>query len=996
MDRAGWQGGFPIQSNTFGPVFGETQSHEDWEDWLRWDPIVEPTSPEDGTLHSGSSKNDSPLQRAALPVESELFGKGSETLAPPLIMGEDALDFGGQTVAGNETFLFGGPNDATANFDFQPMMAMEQPHLGIPKLDTNTTAWPLVSNDNTQNVSLSALSRDNYHSLPSAGTVSSTAPSLHYSPESTSQVRTSISSDSPNPPKKRGGRKRKAEIEQEQRDQQSADNSQEDGDGPPVKKTSHNIIEKRYRNNLNDKIVELRNSVPALRAMGRQNGGDDSEDLEGLTPAHKLNKATVMAKATEYIKHLEKRNKTMSDEMSSLKSRLAAVESAIGKNRDRQASIGSSPPSGTMRPRQTSSSSQTGPQTFLNIPQEQTLFGQQLVVQQQYMQSQQQPNYVRQPGPPVDAQNQPQYVNARGGGGFGNKMMLGAMAGIMVMEGFHNEQQSGDGSPAKGLASLPINLFKRGLDTTIPSSPAALARKAALPLLKTFLVIGALVYLLSPLFSFSSRRKEKSRSASTVRLPHAPSLASPIEVRRKAWQTAIQTVWVPKHFLLEVVAVTLKMISLSIRRLIGSPAYNAIVGLAGGANKDEDEAARIKGWDIAIDAQLTGGDAEVSYYRLLLTLMESGTLPDSPTRLMQKAVHFRVFFWEVANAGYGNILGFRSFTERVGRFYWETARRQQKELLHARSQGRPTETDVEEAELLPDHLASLVELECDEVLGDEMIQRAWNLAWNKPSSYRAAINTARDAVVEDHAIRSPLDAVAAWYANMTIDDTLAESLSKNASTMDTEYYVGLAVSVAPPASGTLARALAAKAVLSSSNREANILAALESLPAPLGAPSSGEMNVVSHLPASPDVRTALTLAKLLALASPAAPLAAHERALEAIAGLHLPPGSFTLLTAVAAFRLLKTLTSNAYQLAGYSLDVKHGIEDLSANLRLWVGMPAGRSSGLGQEEANEVVELSLGIAKRVGGWEERDSGYGSAVTSPGGSPVRANAEVVVA
>ena len=50
---------------------------------------------------------------------------------------------------------------------------------------------------------------------------------------------------------------------------QNNENSQEDGDEPPIKKTSHNVIEKRYRNNLNDKIVELRNSVPALRAMGK-------------------------------------------------------------------------------------------------------------------------------------------------------------------------------------------------------------------------------------------------------------------------------------------------------------------------------------------------------------------------------------------------------------------------------------------------------------------------------------------------------------------------------------------------------------------------------------------------------------------------------------------------------------------------------------------------------------------------------------------------------
>jgi hypothetical protein len=65
------------------------------------------------------------------------------------------------------------------------------------------------------------------------------------------------------------------------------------------KKSAHNMIEKRYRTNLNQKISMLRDSVPSLRVMARKNSqGEDvvdveDEDLGGLTPAHKLNKATV-------------------------------------------------------------------------------------------------------------------------------------------------------------------------------------------------------------------------------------------------------------------------------------------------------------------------------------------------------------------------------------------------------------------------------------------------------------------------------------------------------------------------------------------------------------------------------------------------------------------------------------------------------------------------------------------------------------------------------
>ncbi|ABN66642.2 bHLH DNA-binding protein that promotes hyphal development [Scheffersomyces stipitis CBS 6054] len=75
-------------------------------------------------------------------------------------------------------------------------------------------------------------------------------------------------------------------------------------------KTSHNMIEKKYRTNINSKILALRDAVPSLRIAA---GGKDVSinDLEGLTPASKLNKASVLTKATEYIKHLENKNEIL-------------------------------------------------------------------------------------------------------------------------------------------------------------------------------------------------------------------------------------------------------------------------------------------------------------------------------------------------------------------------------------------------------------------------------------------------------------------------------------------------------------------------------------------------------------------------------------------------------------------------------------------------------------------------------------------------------------
>lgn len=125
----------------------------------------------------------------------------------------------------------------------------------------------------------------------------------------------------------------------------------------PVKKTAHNMIEKRYRTNLNDKITALRDSVPSLRiaaeaaSLSKARSGSSnnspvapsssrSRDMslssqnldfesEVATPHQKLNKATVLSKATEYIAQLEKRSKNLTKENTHLKARIDAFEALL-------------------------------------------------------------------------------------------------------------------------------------------------------------------------------------------------------------------------------------------------------------------------------------------------------------------------------------------------------------------------------------------------------------------------------------------------------------------------------------------------------------------------------------------------------------------------------------------------------------------------------------------------------------------------------------------
>jgi hypothetical protein len=83
-------------------------------------------------------------------------------------------------------------------------------------------------------------------------------PSLHHSPSSLNNGRASSSSShsSPEPTMTTSSRKRKSLADSEELDDEAPLSKK----GGPPKKTAHNMIEKRYRTNLNDKIAALRDS----------------------------------------------------------------------------------------------------------------------------------------------------------------------------------------------------------------------------------------------------------------------------------------------------------------------------------------------------------------------------------------------------------------------------------------------------------------------------------------------------------------------------------------------------------------------------------------------------------------------------------------------------------------------------------------------------------------------------------------------------------------
>ncbi|RDW66441.1 helix-loop-helix DNA-binding protein [Coleophoma cylindrospora] len=783
------------------------------------------------------------------------------------------------------------------------------------------------------------------------------------SPNSTTSTYKSNSISSPEHAEP--SRKRKSSAEAD-------DDEDEDSNGqhPPVKKTAHNMIEKRYRTNLNDKIAALRDSVPSLRIMSKSARGedtaDDREDLQGLTPAHKLNKATVLSKATEYIRHLEKRNNRLSDENAAMKARINAFEKLFMAG-----SMGFSqvpPISNTFQFSQEYStpgpSPLSDPQGMIQVPEDIRRLHASQLNQQTYAVPQEYHQQVRQP------------MGSNGwqaGGSYFGKLMVGSLAGLMIMEGFSEAEQDTDTPGARGLFAIPTKLLST-VSKTLHSSadisvlgyhvPAA----QTLGYMKLFLILGALVYAFLPSV-FTRKPKEKADKVQINSLSPAPSLASSIQVRRRAWLTSIQTVWVPQHnFFLEAAALLLKMMKLSIRNAIGSGGYSLLTGMT-----EEQEAGRRNAWTIALDAQLAGGDVEVSKSRLTLTLLASGTLPDTPTRLMLKALHIRVLLWEVGNSGFNSLYMFQELAAKLARWKWNEAKQLHRVLAHQKR------TQEEE---LPEHLAALLEQECDDVLIDSIGQRAYNLAWNLPTTHNTeGSSDGMNGVVDDFAIKSPLDAIAAWWSSLVLQRALSASLEVDSDPESEESIcknVTLAIKTAPIGSGAQIRALVTRAVLTKEKRGANIAAALQAL-GPWESPklkSEGEVptfiNTRTSTATLPDIhmslRCAMAIAHLERFPAPANPVAAH-RIINSIM-----PMNMSLLGFTAAFRLMEAL--NDHELAAGSCSV--ALERLAGNLRIWIGGDDGVKCGLGREVKRSAVERCLAVTKRVVGMEpEGDDGYGT-------------------
>ncbi|KAF5547992.1 myc-type bHLH transcription factor [Fusarium mexicanum] len=851
----------------------------------------------------------------------------------------------------------------------ESIYAASNPSLRQPSFSDNTVLQPaLISHltpalqEKLRNIAMPPHLQ--YHSPKSAS-----------SPDSANgELRRGIfSSPDPADGSSKASRKRKSSADPE-------DEEEEDEDGDqPVKKTAHNMIEKRYRTNLNDKIAALRDSVPSLRIMSKSARGEDTtedrEELHGLTPAHKLNKATVLSKATEYIRHLEKRNNRLLDENGAMQARIAAFEKLFMAGAMNGAiSPLQQPPTPIQYAQDTQQfvggPSQDGnaqPGGMIQVPDDmKRIISQQMASGQPYPVPQQQfrggnPALIRQQQLQQQQMQQGRWNNA---GPYFGKLMVGSLAGLMILEAMHEDEVSNEKPEGRGLFAMPIQLLKSaasGLDLTVGGYHLHTS-------LRIILLLGTFLWVFAP--SLFTQGSQKSKKPQVGVLQAAPSLASPIHVRRQAWLTAIQTVWVPRHnFFLEAAALILKTLKLSLRNAIGVHGYQAITGLT-----QEQETARVQAWSIALDSQLAGGDVEINKSRLILTLLASGTLPDTPARLMLKALHIRVLLWDLSqnrlSLGAINLIA-----AKLARSKWNEARQLNRLLTQIHRESSEQHDDD-----LPEHLALLVEQDCDEVLNDDVIQRAHNLAFNTDTDYNVVTPMdGMDSVVDDTAIGSPLDAVAAWWSTQFLHRTLVATLEKDEETLSTKVEdIELTIKAAPLGSTAQARAIVARAVLVDKARGANIASALQSMGnEKVDALLSSSICVVdsSFQASTPDLRLALRCAMAIAHLRrvECTPGSTHQglRMIESIMTRGNAP-QMSLIGCTATLELMEEL----YEHKAAAEAFQASLERLSGGLRLWMGGSPGEKCGVASDVREKVVSRCLAINKSMVGIDS-DTGYGS-------------------
>ena len=711
-----------------------------------------------------------------------------------------------------------------------------------------------------------------------------------------------------------------------------------------VQNKSHSIVEKRYRTNLNDKIADLRRSIPSL-----QGKSPNTAEAEKLSAAPKHNKSTVLTKAIEYIHHLEQRNAYLENVNAGLRSQARNVESELsGSAVTVRAECSKSPSAGPEESPSTSDDNHItseAPEGMIQVPDDIRKL-RNSAPHEHY--ADQISSEVRQPGA---------HLSVRGGKLIG-KLTLGTLAGLMIMEGSIGSPK--DRENDRGLFALPFS-------ASMPALPPLWRLQGRfgpfpyeyllLPVIKGFVIFSILGLMLF-LYLFNSKPKIDHKQAAEIK-SRARASASPIEVRENAWLTAVQTLKVPRHsWFPEMMALILETGAYIIRQMLGWAFYSWLMG-----RSEEEEIARVRAWEIAIDAQLTGGDAEVSRSRLVLTVWAAGTLPKTPARLMLKALHLRIMFWQASR--WPRICSALNLAaSRLAQYQWTLAKRMLDTV--------DATTGSANFEPLPDHLLALLQRPAGDVMNDLTIQQAHNLCWNRSASTTSEAVGVDDSA-EDTAMRGPLDALALWSSSLVLQETLRDFLDKGETNEGHLSQIEIALRTAPPGSSSSIRALAAKTIFSEVDRVENINKLLQALPSASAVIFPGSIAETSPFSTTvcSDVLTSIECAKALDTLARPQPTS-FDSAVQLLDQTYSGITALDVLALAAAYKLVVVLVKDPGLDGKCLCSLKEIIRNTVVNL--------GKSDNRPRSRAQDLFKIGLQklqVQQRRSSNASVESGYGS-------------------
>ena len=308
-------------------------------------------------------------------------------------------------------------------------------------------------------------------------------------------------------------------------------------------KVSHNMIEKRYRMRLNEKIRDLRDSIPGLSKTNNEEEEAD-EDSDKLA---KLNKATIMVKAKEYINHLEHRNREIFRENQQLHVLLQQAGLSLHTPHSLTASTAAS----------SLSLEDTAPSA------------KQL-----------------------------------------KKLAAASIGAVLVYSSSPATETSSSSHGELGI--FPVWSFGSVFKFTYTFALLG--------------IVGALV--LHRLFKRHQKRRQSLLQSTTI-------ITNEETTEEKSFDATYHTLFPNSTRLqdLRLRTYVLEIAQLGLRALIGSSGYGIVTG-----TKGVRELVRISAWSRVVDRQLRGADRLVSTPRLVLTFLESLSLPATTARLMQNAM----------------------------------------------------------------------------------------------------------------------------------------------------------------------------------------------------------------------------------------------------------------------------------------------------------------------------------------------------------------------